>query len=78
MQLGTVIGLTRPCEDIGLMPYYNGPTAGEYAFDREPCVISTPYPIRSGMIGVSSSPGLGVELDPERLAACKVGQIEYV
>ena len=78
MQLGTVIGLTRPCEDIGMMPYYSGPTAGEYAFDREPCVISTPYPIRSGMIGVSSSPGLGVELDPERLAACEVGQIEYV
>ena len=78
MQLGTVIGLTRPCEDIGMMPYYSGPTAGEYAFDREPCVISTPYPIRSGMIGVSCSPGLGVELDPKRLAACKVGQIEYV
>lgn len=77
MQLAAVVGLTRPCEDIGILPYYSGPTKGEYAFDREPSIIRRPYPIRDGVIHVPDAPGLGVDLDPKRLDRCKVGEIAY-
>lgn len=77
MQLAAVIALTRPCEDIGILPYYSGPTRGEYDFDREPSVIRRPYPIRRGVIDVPSTPGLGIELDRKRLERCKIGEIRY-
>ena len=70
--LSCVVGLSRPCEDIGLTPYYSGPTKGEYAFDREPSVVSNPYPIVNGVIHMSDDPGLGIELDRKRLTASTV------
>ncbi len=77
MQLAAVIGLTRPCEDIGILPYYSGPMKDEYAFDREPSAIINPYAIENGVIQVPDAPGLGIELDPQRLDRCKCGQIEF-
>lgn len=77
MHLACVIGLTRPCEDISLVPYFSGPTRGEYNFDYEPSVIRRGIPIEQGVIHVPDLLGLGVELDPQRLARCKVGEIEY-
>lgn len=77
MQLASVIALTRPCEDIGLLPYYSGPTAGEYAFDREPSVIAKPYDIVAGTIHIPDAPGLGITLDAGRLDRCKTGEIGY-
>ena len=65
--LSSVIGLSRPCEDIGLIPYFSGPTKGEYAFEHEPTVIRKPYPIVDGVIHISDEPGLGIELDRESL-----------
>ena len=75
--LSCVIGLARPCEDIGLLPYYSGPTEGEYAFDREPTVIRNPYPIEEGVIHVPERPGLGIELDRDRLEDCTVARLEF-
>jgi len=77
MQLACIIGLSRPCEDISLMPYFNGPTRGEYDFDHEPTVIQQGYPVECGVIHVPDLPGLGVELDPDRLQRFRIGQIEY-
>ena len=70
--LSLVIGTSRPCEDIGHVPYFSGPTKGEYAFDGEPSVIRKSYPIVNGVIHVPDEPGLGVELDRERLKAVTV------
>ena len=67
--LATVIGLERPCEDIGLLEYHSGPTASEYLWGGAPTVVKETYPIRDGKIHVPDVPGLGLELDPERLAA---------
>ena len=70
--LACVIGLSRPCEDIGLLPYYSGPTRDEYEFDREPSVIKKPFPIVRGTIRVPDEPGLGVEIDRKKLKAATV------
>lgn len=74
--LSAVIGLSRPCEDIGLVPYYSGPTKGEYDFDREPSVIRAAYPIVRGTICIPSAPGLGIALDRRKLRAATVGSFE--
>jgi L-alanine-DL-glutamate epimerase-like enolase superfamily enzyme len=71
--LGAVVGLSRPCEDIGLQPYYSGPTRGEYDFDRDPDLLRRPYPIVRGMIQIPDRPGLGVEPDPRKLARATLG-----
>ena len=75
--LSSVMGLTRPCEDIGLLPYHSGPTEGEYAFDREPGVVESPYPIERGVIHISDQPGLGVEVDADKLEACTVERLLF-
>ena len=75
--LSCVIGIPRPCEDIGLLPYYSGPTVGEYPFDREPSVLKKPYPIESGVIRVPDEPGLGVELDRDRLEDFTVARLMF-
>ena len=77
MQLACVIGLTRPCEDIGMEPYAEGPARGEYAFDGPPDVIRRPYPIVDGLIAVPDAPGLGVELDPDALKRLLVDRIAF-
>jgi L-alanine-DL-glutamate epimerase-like enolase superfamily enzyme len=77
MQLACVIGLTRPCEDIGMEPYAAGPCRGEYAFDGPPDVIRRPYPIVDGLIAVPDAPGLGVELDPDALKRLLVDRIAF-
>ena len=74
--LSSVIGLTRPCEDIGILPYYEGPTKGEYKFDRKPSAIKHPYPIIDGVIHIPDEPGLGIELDRRKLDALAVDTIE--
>ncbi len=74
--LGAVIGLTRPIEDIGLQPYYSGPTRGEYDFNRDPDLLKQPYPIKNGIIQIPDLPGLGVELDRKKLARATIGQFE--
>jgi L-Ala-D/L-Glu epimerase len=77
MQLATVIATSRPCEDIGLLPYFSGPTAREYAFDRKPSVIQNPYPIHHGHIHVPDAPGLGLTLDPQALANASIAQVQF-
>jgi L-alanine-DL-glutamate epimerase-like enolase superfamily enzyme len=77
MQLAAVVGLTRPCEDIGILPYAEGPTRGEYAMDERPVAIRRSYPIERGVIEVPDAPGLGVELDPERLERFEIGRLEF-
>ncbi|MDD5676722.1 MAG: enolase C-terminal domain-like protein [Kiritimatiellae bacterium] len=75
--LSSVIGLPRPCEDIGFMPYYNCPAKGNYTFDREPSLVKKPYPIVNGVIHIPDDPGLGIELDRERLKLCTVDTVSY-
>jgi L-alanine-DL-glutamate epimerase-like enolase superfamily enzyme len=77
MQLASVIGLTRPCEDIGILPYAVGPTKGEYTFDDNPTVLRQSYPIEEGMIHIPDVPGLGLELDREQLRHFTVDQFEF-
>jgi L-alanine-DL-glutamate epimerase-like enolase superfamily enzyme len=74
--LSSVICLTRPCEDVGLLEYYEGPTKGEYPFDHAPSAIKKPYPIVDGTIQFSDEPGLGIELDRRQLDAIVVDNIE--
>lgn len=71
--LSAVVGGSRPCEDIGLQPYYSGPTRGEYDFDRDPDLLRRPYPIVQGTIHIPDRPGLGVEPDPRKLARARLG-----
>ena len=71
--LSAVVGVTRPCEDIGLQPYYSGPTRGEYDFDRDPDLLRRPYSIVRGTIQIPDRPGLGVDLDPRKLSRATVG-----
>ena len=66
--LSSVIGLTRPCEDIGLLPYWNGPTEGEYDFSQEPSVLVQPFRQEKGTIWISDAPGLGIEVDRNKLS----------
>lgn len=66
--LSSVISLTRPCEDIGLVPYYSGPTKGEYYWSDEPSVIKEAYRQQDGMIWIPDKPGLGIEVDCEKLS----------
>jgi L-alanine-DL-glutamate epimerase-like enolase superfamily enzyme len=65
--LSSVIGLGRPCEDIGLVPYYSGPTKGEYDFEYEPSVIKESYVLKNGTIEIPDAGGLGIELDERKL-----------
>ena len=69
--------MTRPCEDIGIVPYYSGPTKGEYDFDREPTVVKESYPIVDGVIHVPDRPGLGIELDRKRLEDFTAGSVVF-
>jgi L-alanine-DL-glutamate epimerase-like enolase superfamily enzyme len=66
-QLAAVVGVTRPCEDIGLMPYFAGPVAKRYRFTARPSVVVEPHPVRNGCIELGSGAGLGVEIDPSAL-----------
>ncbi|MDK1031242.1 MAG: enolase C-terminal domain-like protein [Planctomycetia bacterium] len=65
--LSSVIAPTRPCEDIGLLPYYSGPTRGEYDFDKDPNILREPVPVVNGTIQIPDGPGLGVEVDRKKL-----------
>lgn len=67
--LASVVGLTRPCEEIGLGPYFNGPTAGEYEISDDPTIVAKPFPIENGQITIRETPGLGIEVDRKRLEA---------
>ena len=70
--LGSVIGCTRPVEDIGLLPYFSGPLAGEYSMNEEPNVLADPLPIEDGCIIIRDAPGLGVNVDRNKLEALLV------
>lgn len=76
--LAAVTGLTRPCEDIGLQPYYSGPTKGEYDFNRDPDLLRRPYPIVDGTIHIPDLPGLGIEIDPRKLSRSTIGIFEVM
>ena len=65
--LGSVVGLTRPCEEIGLAPYFYGPTADQAEVIDDPTIISEPFPIENGQITIRETPGLGVEVDRAKL-----------
>lgn len=75
--LAAVIGTTRPCEDIGLTPYYSGPTRGEYAFDGDPTVVCGGPVIRNGTIHIPNDPGLGLTFDPAALRRMEIDQAEF-
>ena len=62
-QLAAVIGLSRPCEDIGLLPYFEGPTAGQYHFNHRPTVLQSQSVICDGNIKIENKPGLGIIID---------------
>ena len=76
-QLSAVIGLSRPCEDIGIVPYYSGPTRGEYGFDVEPTVAEKPYAIVDGVINIPDDPGLGVAVNQRKLESLTVATVEF-
>lgn len=71
LHLAATTGLTRPCEDVGLHNYYNGP-AGGISFDVLPTVLADPLPLVDGRLTLPDGPGLGVEVDRQRLEALTV------
>lgn len=75
--LSAVIGLPRPCEDIGLVPYYSGPTKDMYDFDCEPNVLKQLYTIVNGTIQIPDNPGLGVEIDRDKLENLTIERFEF-
>lgn len=75
--LAALIGLSRPCEDIGLQPYYSGPTKGEYAFEHDPNMIRESFPIIDGFICIPDRPGLGVDIDRKRLESATVKTVVF-
>lgn len=66
-QLASLIGLTRPCEDISLMPYYEGPVRKHFSFDVPPTVLQEPIRITDGCFELSDAPGLGISVCSETL-----------
>lgn len=75
--LAAVTGLTRPCEDIGLYPYFDGPVAHRYGFPVRPTVLAEPVPVIDGDIHLPDGLGLGVEVDPELLARFRIAECSY-
>ena len=76
-QLATVIGTDRPCEDIGLHRYYDGPSGKIYSFDRRPSILVEEMPQRDGMIILNDLPGIGVEVDPGKLKDVTVKELRF-
>ena len=74
--LASVIALSRPCEDIGLSPYFTGPMAGEYKVEFDPNILKDPFPIEEGQIIIRDLPGLGVEVDRKKLENISYDSIE--
>lgn len=71
-QLASVIGTDRPCEEIGLHSYYDGPSRRIYSFDRRPSVLTAEMPSGGGMILLNNRPGMGVEVDQDKLKSMTV------
>jgi len=65
--LGSVVGLTRPCEEIGLAPYFYGPVGDEFDVHDDPTIVTAPFPVENGRVTIRETPGLGVEVDRGRL-----------
>ncbi len=65
--LASVIGLSRPCEDIGMMSYYDGPVGNRYNFTQRPTILREPVRLTAGTLQISSAPGLGIEVDRDAL-----------
>jgi muconate cycloisomerase len=65
--LAAVIATTRPCEEIGLAPYFYGPIADEFEVYDDPEIVVEPFPVENGQITIRETPGLGVEVDRAKL-----------
>ncbi len=76
-QLAAVIGTDRPCEDIGLHRYYDGPSGKIYSFDRRPSILVEEMPQSDGCIHLNDRPGIGVEVDDEKLKAVAVKKLHF-
>jgi L-alanine-DL-glutamate epimerase-like enolase superfamily enzyme len=71
-QLSAVIGLSRPCEDIGFYSYYDSGIADSFHFSARPSVLKAEQPIINGEIRLNDKPGIGVEIDKDKLESFTV------
>jgi len=76
-QLAAVVGVDRPCEDIGLHRYHDGPSRGVYRFDRRPSILVEELPQSNGLIHLNGRPGLGVEVDLGKLRCVAVKELGF-
>jgi len=65
--LASVIGLTRPCEDIDMISYYDGPVGNQAGFQHSPSILRNPPRIANGILQIGNAPGLGIQVDRDAL-----------
>ena len=68
--LGSVIALTMPVEDLGPLryEYHFGSSPAHYPADENRMITRELFPAKNGEIIISDQPGLGVDVDEEKLA----------
>jgi muconate cycloisomerase len=69
--LGGVAATTMPVEDLGPLRYEShfGAPGEHYPVDEKKMVVRSLFPVENGEVILPDAPGLGVEVDRERLAA---------
>jgi len=67
--LGSVVGLTMPVEDLGPLryEYHYGDSSEYYPEDSARLLVRELYPAENGEIIIPDRPGLGIEVDQNKL-----------
>ena len=65
-----ITGLKYPCEEISLTPYYKH-FPDYYEFSHNPSLLVEDVAIDNGTISLPDKPGLGVEVDMNKLESVK-------
>jgi len=74
--MSAITGIGYPCEEIGLVPYYDY-LKEYYSFSDRPNVLKEDYLLNNGKIVISSKPGLGIEVDEKKVKRFAVWSKEF-
>ena len=75
--LGSVIALTMPVEDLGPLryEYHFGSSPDHYQADANSLIVRELFPVESGEVIIPDRPGLGIEIDQEKLERITIDKI---
>ena len=76
--LGSVVAVTMPVEDLGPLRYEShfGASSEHYPADEKRMIVRDLFPVENGEIILPDTPGLGIEVDRDRLAARTSDELE--